>query len=61
MKTKEEYVEQCRAEHSEMVQTVNGVERKLTKKEFDEAVEAWALMRWLQDNPDEQSAPLLPH
>jgi len=57
MKTKEEYAEQCRAENPEMVQTINGVERKLPKKEYDEAVEAWALMRWYQDNPDQQPAP----
>ena len=54
MKTKEQYAEQCRTENPEMVQTVNGVERKLSKAEYDEAVEAWALMRWYQDNPDQQ-------
>ena len=57
MKTKEEYAQQCRDENPEMIQTVNGVERKLTKKEYEEAVEAWALMRWYQDNPDEQPTP----
>lgn len=54
MKTKEQYAEQCRSENPEMVETTNGVERKLTKKEYDAAVEAWALMRWYQDNPDQQ-------
>ena len=54
MKTKEQYAEQCRTENPEMVQTINGVERKLPKKEYDAAVEAWALMRWYQDNPDQQ-------
>lgn len=54
MKTKEQYAEQCRTENPEMLQTVNGVTRKLTKTEYDEAVEAWALMRWYQDNPDQQ-------
>jgi hypothetical protein len=54
MTTKEQYAEQCRTDNPEMVQTVNGVERKLSKAEYDEAVEAWALMRWYQDNPDEQ-------
>jgi hypothetical protein len=57
MKTKEEYAQQCRDENPEMIQTVNGVTRKLTKKEYEEAVEAWALMRWYQDNP-EQIPPL---
>jgi hypothetical protein len=57
MTTKEEYAEQCQTKNAEMVQTVNGVERKLTKKEYDAAVEAWALMRWYQDNPDQQPAP----
>lgn len=54
MKTKEQYAEQCRAENPEMVTTENGCERKLSKEEYDAAVEAWALMRWYQDNPDEQ-------
>ena len=57
MKTKEQYAEQCRDENPEMIATVNGVTRKLTKTEYDEAVEAWALMRWYQDNPDEQPTP----
>jgi hypothetical protein len=57
MKTKEQYAQQCKDENPEMVEIVNGVERKLTKKEYDAAVEAWALMRWYQDNPDEQPAP----
>ena len=57
MKTKEQYAEQCRTENPEMHTTVNGVTRKLTKAEYDEAVEAWALMRWYQDNPDQQPAP----
>jgi hypothetical protein len=56
MKTKEQYAEQCRTENPEMIQTTNGVTRKLDKKEYDEAVEAWALMRWYQDNPDQQPA-----
>jgi hypothetical protein len=54
MKTKEEYAQQCRDENPEMHTTVNGVTRKLTQTEYDEAVEAWALMRWYQDNPNEQ-------
>lgn len=54
MKTKEQYAEQCRTENPEMVTTENGIERKLSQEEYDAAVEAWALMRWYQDNPDEQ-------
>jgi heterodisulfide reductase subunit B len=57
MKTKEQYAQQCKDENPEMVETINGVERKLGKKEYDAAVEAWALMRWYQDNPDQQPAP----
>ena len=57
MTTQEQYAEQCRAENPEMVETVNGVTRKLGKKEYDVAVEAWALMRWYQDNPDQQPTP----
>jgi hypothetical protein len=56
MTTKEQYAQQCRDENPEMIQTVNGVARKLKKTEYDEAVEAWALMRWYQDNPDQQPA-----
>ena len=57
MTTKEQYAEQCRTENPEMHTTINGVTRKLSKAEYDEAVEAWALMRWYQDNPDQQPAP----
>ena len=57
MTTKKQYAQQCRDENPEMIQTVNGVTRKLSKAEYDEAVEAWALMRWYQDNPDEQPQP----
>ena len=57
MTTKEEYAEQCRADNPEMHTTENGVTRKLSKTEYDKAVEAWALMRWYQDNPDEQPTP----
>jgi hypothetical protein len=57
MTTKEQYAEQCRIDNPEMHVTENGVTRKLSKNEYDEAVEAWALMRWYQDNPDQQPAP----
>ena len=63
MTTKEQYAEQCRANNPEMHVTINGVTRKLTQEEYDEAVEAWALMRWHQDNPDQQPAgksPVVP-
>ena len=56
MTTQEQYKEQCRTENPEMIVTENGIKRKLTKKEYDNAVEAWALMRWYQDNPDQQPA-----
>ena len=57
MTTKEQYAEQCRTENPEMHVIENGVSRKLGKIEYDKAVEAWALMRWYQDNPDQQPAP----
>ena len=57
MTTQAEYAEQCRAANPDITQTVNGVTRKLTQPEYDEAVEAWALMRWYQDNPDQQPEP----
>ena len=57
MKTEKEYAEQCREENPEMTQTVNGVARKLTKTEYEKTVDAWALSRWYQDNPDQQPTP----
>jgi hypothetical protein len=39
-----------------MVETINGIERELTTDEYEQAVTAWALMRWYQDNPDRQPA-----
>jgi hypothetical protein len=54
MNTREQYEQECRAANPEMIQTVNGVSRKLTEAEYEEAVTAWALMRWYQDNPDQQ-------
>ena len=54
MTTKEQHAEQCRAENPEMHVNENGIKRKLSKKEYDEAVEAWAQMRFYQENPDEQ-------
>lgn len=53
MKTKEDYVSECRLENPQIVENTNGIERSLDPKECDEAIEAWALMRWYQDNPDE--------
>ena len=57
MKTKEEYAQQCRDENPQMVQTVNGETRTLSTDEYEAAITAWALMRWYQDNPDEQPQP----
>ena len=54
MKTQQQYADQCRTENPEMLATENGVERKLSKEEYDAAVDAWALMRWYQDNPEQQ-------
>jgi hypothetical protein len=53
MKTQDEYAEQCRTENPEMVQSSNGITRKLTTDEYEQAVTSWALMRWYQDNPDQ--------
>jgi len=60
MTTQEQYSEQCRSNNAEMHVTENGVTRKLNKKEYDAAVEAWALMRWYQENPDQQPAVVNP-
>jgi hypothetical protein len=53
-KTQNQYAEQCRTENPEMVQTINGIAHKLGEDEYEQAVAAWALMRWYQDNPDQQ-------
>jgi hypothetical protein len=57
MTTKKQYADQCREENPEMHVTENGVTRKLSKEEYDEAVDAWAQMRFYQDNPDQQPTP----
>ena len=54
MKTKKQYAEECRAENPTMTETVNGETRQLTDDEYETAIEAWALMRFYQDNPDQQ-------
>lgn len=59
MKTKEEYAQDCKNQHPEMIEIVNGVQRKLDQEQYDLAVQAWALMRWYQDNPDQQPPPNL--
>ncbi len=59
-KTQTQYVEQCRTKEPKMVETVNGIERELTQDEYEQAVTAWALMRWYQDNPELQPASELP-
>ena len=57
MTTQDEYVKQCETDNPEMHTTENDVYRKLSDKEYNAAVKAWALMRWYQDNPDEQPLP----
>jgi hypothetical protein len=53
MTTKEQYAEQCRDENPEMHVTENGVTRKLSQAEYDEAVEAWATMMFEQQTEAE--------
>lgn len=60
MTTQKQYANQCKTENLEMLATENGVERKLDETEYNAAVEAWALMRWYQDNPTEQPATHIP-
>jgi len=60
MKTQDQYAKECKTDNPEMHTTENDVIRKLSDKEYDEAVNAWALMRWYQDNPDQQPAPSIP-
>ena len=57
MTTKKQYADQCRTENPEMHVTENDVTRKLSEEEYEVAVEAWAQMRFYQDNPDQQPAP----
>ena len=54
MTSQKQYADQCQTDNAEMHVTENGVTRKLSKQEYNEAVNAWALMRWYQDNPEQQ-------
>jgi len=60
MTSKEQYEEECRNHNPEMIETVNGVTRKLANDEYEQAVKAWALMRWHQDNPEQMPPTDLP-
>jgi len=42
MKTKSQFIAQCKAENPTMTQIVNGQEIILDSKEYDKAIEAWA-------------------
>ena len=58
MKTKQQYADQCRAENPKPVYAIiNGEQIELTNDEYEAMIESWALMRWYQDNPDEQPTP----
>lgn len=55
MTTKAEYAAQCRADNPKpLYLNANGTLIELTDEEYETAIEAWALMRWYQDNPDQQ-------
>lgn len=58
MTTKAEYAAQARAANPKpQYATVNDVQVELTDEEYEASIEAWALMRFYQDNPDQQPAP----
>ena len=58
MTTKAEYAAQARAANPKPQHTtINDVQVELTDDEYDAAIEAWALMRWYQENPDQQPEP----
>lgn len=55
MMTQAEYAKQAKADNPKpLYANINGKQIELTDTEYDEAIEAWALMRWYQDNPDQQ-------
>jgi len=55
MTTQAEYAKQAKADNPKpLYANINGEQIELTDTEYDEAVDAWALMRWYQDNPDQQ-------
>lgn len=55
MTSKAEYATQARAANAKpQYATINGAQVELTDDEYDAAIEAWASMRWYQDNPNEQ-------
>lgn len=47
MKTKAQFIEQCKAENPTMVQTLNDVKFELTEAEYNNACEAWAESKYL--------------
>ena len=57
MTTKVEYAAQAQAANPKpQYATINDVQIELTDDEYDAAIEAWAQMRYYQDNPNEQPA-----
>ena len=58
MKTKDDYIKEAIADNPKpLFFDANGIPIQLTDDEYDAAIEAWALMRWYQDNPDQQPKP----
>ena len=47
MKTKNDFIAECKAANPKMVQTVNGESRELTSEEYEEACANWADMQML--------------
>jgi hypothetical protein len=56
MKTKSEFIAQCKAENPTMVQTINDVKTVLSKAEYEAAVEAWAQMKLEQQAAEIEEA-----
>jgi hypothetical protein len=50
--TKNQYITLCKSENPKMIQTINGVERELSKEEYEEAAIAWAEMKVEQDKAE---------
>ena len=55
MTTQAEYAKQAKANNPKpLYANINGEQIELTDEEYDATIEAWALMRFYQDNPEQQ-------
>ena len=55
MSTQAEHAKQAKQQNPKpLFAIINGEQIELTDEEYDATIQAWALMRFYQDNPDQQ-------